>query len=317
MAGKTGREFLAVWEQLDGTSKNKLLQSLQDDPLFKQPQVTLRATKGATDIELIEATAPNIYSDIRLRPYLSYLYYYPTIQWSLDKTPDTDDYWVGLYDKDEKNDKKYLAYQWIYKTAQGSYKVGLLKNTTYKYGSNRFEEYEVRIFKHGYQRLDAQSNILRGIVNHLPTNPFTPGVENLLSSQESNQPDKELEGFLAGMGDTNTDAVAKSSPPEDALQQWTSFTPIQKQLMFPILEQDLLPDSIKKPDDRGTDRPEPNIYFVNSNKLVGVGKSSEAPSQIVLTITLNHSSTYTYPVVEVKDEVPSEKAWLGVYHIQR
>jgi len=311
MADKTAGELLAAWKQLDDSSKNTLLQSIQDDPLFEQPQVTSQVAKGATDIK---PTTPNIYSDIQLCPYLSYLYYYPIIQWSLDKTPDTDDYWVGLYEKDEKDDKKYLAYKWIHKTAQGSYKVGLLKTTAYKYGSNRCEEYEVRIFKHGYQRLHAKSNILRGIVNHLPTNPFTPDVEKLLSSQERNQSDKELESFLAAIEDSNTCVVAKSNSPVDVLEQWTNLTPTQKQLMFPILEQDSLPDSIKKPDERRTDRQEPNIYFANSSKI---RKSSEPPSQIVLTITLQYSYTYTYPIVEVENEVSSDKAWLGVYHIQR
>ena len=317
MADKTGVEFLAAWEQLDDASKNKLLQSIQDDPLFEQPRVTSRATKGAADIESIEATAPNVYSDIQLRPYLSYLYYYPTIQWSLDKTPDTDNYWVGLYAKDEKNDKKYLAYQWILKTAQGSYKVGKLKTTEYKYGSSRIEEYEVHIFKQGYQRLDAQSNILRGVVSHLPTNIFSPGAGKLISSQDRRQSDEELNSFLAGIqGDANTTALAKFSSPADALKQWATFTPIQKQLMFPILEQDSLPETIKKPGDRGTDHPEPNVYFADHSKLGGVTDPSEAPSQIVLTITLDYSSTYTYPEVDVENEVPSEGAWLGVYRTQ-
>ncbi|XP_065900952.1 uncharacterized protein [Dysidea avara] len=317
MADKTGVEFLAAWEQLDDASKNKLLQSIQDDPLFEQPRVTSRATKGAADIESIEATAPNVYSDIQLRPYLSYLYYYPTIQWSLDKTPDTDNYWVGLYAKDEKNDKKYLAYQWILKTAQGSYKVGKLKTTEYKYGSSRIEEYEVHIFKQGYQRLDAQSNILRGVVSHLPTNIFSPGAGKLISSQDRRQSDEELNSFLAGIqGDANTTALAKFSSPADALKQWATFTPIQKQLMFPILEQDSLPETIKKPGDRGTDHPESNVYFADHSKLGGVTDPSEAPSQIVLTITLDYSSTYTYPEVDVENEVPSEGAWLGVYRTQ-
>ena len=111
--------------------------------------------------------------------YLSYPYYYPTIQCGLDKILDTDDYWVGLYERD---DKKYLAYQWLQRQlkAQGSYKVGKLGNTPYKYRSNWFEEYEVHIFRYGYQCLDVQSNILRGIVNDLPTKPITTIQVNLV-----------------------------------------------------------------------------------------------------------------------------------------
>ena len=77
-------------------------------------------------MHLIKVTVPHIYSNIQLHPYLSYLYYYPIVQWSLDKIPDTDDYWVELYDKNERDDKKYLAYQWLHKAAQGSYKVAVL-----------------------------------------------------------------------------------------------------------------------------------------------------------------------------------------------
>ena len=311
MAGNVGAEFCAGWKKLDNTSKNKLLSTIQADPVF-QPRVT-SAEKRTADIESIEATPPNVYSNIQLYPYLSYLYYYPTIHWSLDKTPDTDDYWVGLYDKNEKDDKKYLAYQWIYKAAQGSYKVGKLGNTAYKYGSSRFEEYEVRIFRHGYQRLDAKSNVLRGIVNHLPTNPFTLDAKKLLSSRKREQPDKELESFLVGIhGDIDTGTL---SSPEVALKKWSGFTPIQKHLMFPILEQDSLPDTLTKPDERGTDRPEPNVHLANRSKLGGIAECNEAPSQIVLTITLDHSCTYTYPEVDVEDEVPSEGAWLGLYRI--
>ena len=327
MAGNSGNTFLAGWNQLDDTSKNKLLQTLQDDPLF-QPQVPLQienalqieneayispqVKKIAADIHSIEAKAHNIFTDIQLYPYCSSLYYYPTIHWSLDKTPDTDDYWVRLYDKDEKDNKQYLAYQWIHKAAQGSYKVGKLKTTASKYGSNRFEEYEVRIFKHGYQRLHAQSNVLRGIVNHLPANPFTPGAKKL-SSQKRGQSDKELESFLVGIqGDTTTGTF---SSPEDTVNKiWNGFTPNEKSLMFPILEQDTLPDVIKKADNKGTDRPEPNLHFNDHNKL-GVDDCSETPSQIVLTITLDYSYAYVYPEINVEDGVPSEKAWLGVYHI--
>ena len=321
MAGNSGNAFLAGWKQLDDTSKNKLLQTLQDDPIFQPQVLALRIRneayvsprgkkKVAADIHSIEAKAHHIFTDIQLYPYCSSLYYYPTIHWSLDKTPDTDDYWVGLYDKDEKDDKKYLAYQWIYKAAQGSYKVGKLKTTASKYGSNRFEEYEVRIFKHGYQRLDAKSNVLRGIVNHLPTNPFTPGAKKL-SNKKRGQSDKTLENFLVGIqGDTTTNSTFSSN--EDALKKWSGFTPNEKHLMFPILEQDALPDMIKKADDRGTDRLEPNLHFAD---LGHVDDYSETPSQIVLAITLDYSYAYIYPEIEVENEVPSEEAWLGVYHI--
>jgi len=330
MAENPGNTFLAGWKQLDDTSKNKLLQTLQDDLQFQsQPQAPLQITdeafkKGAADIFSIETEAHHIYSDIQLYPYCSSLYYYPTIQWSLDKTPDTDDYWVGLYDKNEKDNKKYLAYQWIHKAAQGSYKVGKLKTTASKYGSDRLEEYEARIFKHGYQRLNAQSNILRGIVNHLPTAPFTQSTEKLLTGQKKGQSDKELESFLVGI-QRDTTTTCNFSSNEDAVKKWNGCTPNEKYLMFPILEQDTLPDVVKKADDRGTDRLEPNLHFDDHNKLGSskklhskpgvVDDCSDVPSQIVLTIALDYSYAYVYPEIDVEYGVPSEGAWLGMYHI--
>ena len=93
MTGNSGSKFLAGWKQLDDTSKNKLLKALQDDPPF-QPRDIPQVKKGAVHMHLIKVTVPHIYSNIQLHPYLSYLYYYPIVQWSLDKTLDTDDYWV-------------------------------------------------------------------------------------------------------------------------------------------------------------------------------------------------------------------------------
>ena len=57
------------------------------------------------------------------------------------------------------------------------------------------------------------------------------------------------------------------------------------------------------------------VYFADHSKLKGVDDCSEIPNQTVLAITLDYSYMYTYPEVYVEDEVSSEGAWLGVYHI--
>ena len=314
MAEKSEDVFLDDWKQLDDIGKDQLLRKVEDDPIFQPLPLRLKnklsqaKQKIAADIDSIQAKARDIYNNIQLRPHSSSLKYYPTIQWSLDKTPDTDDYWVGLYDKDEKNDKKYLAKRRIHKIAQGSYKVGKLKTTEFKLGGIRFEEYEARIFRRDYQRLDAQSNVLRGIVNHLPTNPFTPGTEKLLSGQKRGQSDKELESFPVRIqGDTTTHHFGS---PDDALKTWSGFSPNEKCSLFPNLEQDTLSDDIEREDDD-----EPDFPGDDQNKLGYVDDYSEAPSHIVLTITLDRSSAYVYPEVNVENEIPIEKAWLGVYSI--
>jgi len=326
MDGNTVGEFLAGWRELDDVNKDKLLASLKDDPML-QPRVTFPDKIETVDEDPIGTPVPKIFVDIQLCPYISYCFYYPTIHWSLDKTPDTDNYWVGLYNKNEKDDKKYLAYQWIYKAAKGSYKVSKLKTTAYILGSSRHEEFEVRIFKDEYQRLDAETNILRGVVNQLPTDTLTK-VEKLLSRKDTPEFDKDL---LTGLLDTSLSTQSFSL--RDVNETWNEFTPNRKKLIYPILEQDSLPDAIKKPDDRGTDRPEPNVYFAERSKLevddhsnvrpmVHLPKYLElmddghekAPSKIVLTITLNHSSTHINSEVDVHDEVLCEGAWLGLYH---
>jgi len=313
MAEKSEHVFLDEWKQLDDIGKDQLLRKVEDDPIFQPLPLRIKnklsqAKKKVADS--IQTKARDVYNNIQLRPHSSSLKYYPTIQWSLDKTPDTDDYWVGLYDKDEMDDKKYLAKQRIHKTAQGSYKVGKLKTTEFKLGSNRFEEYEARIFKRGYQRLHAQSNVLRGIVNYLPTNPFTPGTEKLLSGQKRRHSDKELESFPVGIrGDATTHNFGS---PDDALKTWSGFTPNEKRSLFPHLEQDTLSDEIEMEDDKGTD---PNLPTDDQNKLGYIDDYCEVPSHIVLTITLDRSSAYVYPEIDVEKEIPIEKAWLGVYNI--
>jgi len=106
----------------------------------------------------------DVYDGIQLYSYYSYLYYYPTMHWSLDKTPETNDYWVGVYKKGAA-DNEYLTYQWVKKTAQGSYYIGKLNTTAGEASQYRSEEFELRIFKGNYQRLDAATNILGASVS--------------------------------------------------------------------------------------------------------------------------------------------------------
>ena len=66
----------------------------------------------------------------------------------------------------------YITYAWVGKEAKGSYYVGKLSVGKGQKSVNRSEQYELRMYN-GNQRLDAESNILRGDVFVSPSNPFT------------------------------------------------------------------------------------------------------------------------------------------------
>ena len=89
------------------------------------------------------------------------------MQWFLDKTPDTDDYWVEIY-KVGDSDKNYLTYQWLQRKAQGSYKIGKLSSKSGSLKRNRHDKFELRLFKGNYKRVDAVTNILHGRVHSPP-----------------------------------------------------------------------------------------------------------------------------------------------------
>ena len=164
MADKIG-EFLTSWQQLGSDEKAKGIAAFT---VQSQVEDTKRELKTTTKSDEFSS---KVYDGIQLYSYYSYLYYYPTMHWSLDKTPDTDDYWVGIYEKGAADDK-YLAYQWVKKAAQSSYYIGKLSTTVGPgvKSTNRSEEYELRIFKGDYQRLDAATNVLRGRILNAPCN---------------------------------------------------------------------------------------------------------------------------------------------------
>ena len=93
--------FLASWQQLSNDDKTKSLAAFAKQP---QVQATKRDSKATTEC------LSTVYDGVQLYSYYSYLYYYPTMHWSLDKTPETDDYWVGIYKKGAADDQ-YLTYQ--------------------------------------------------------------------------------------------------------------------------------------------------------------------------------------------------------------
>lgn len=308
MADKVGL-FLSSWQQLGIDDRKKGLSAF-----IKQPQAqaaTLKETKAIT------ACPSTVYSGVQLSSYYSSFYYYPTMHWSLDRTPDDDTYWVGIFKGDAKN-TDYIAYQYIKKTAQGSYYVGKLSTTTgVTVASLHLDEFELRIFK-GQQRLQAETNKLRGVIDVSPTDSFASNASDLLVELDSKQPDAETLDFICAIEDSRNGAFDGVPSLIDVHEVWNSFTSHQQQLLFPILEQGSLPDEITKPGPQHLDWPEPKIRFAGlGESFLETADESNTPDKIVLTITLNESYTYAYPQVYVKQEIPRPNAWMGMYYTQR
>ena len=309
--------FLCSWQQLSPKHKAEGL----DIFATKEKESTLYPTSKTFSA----ASAPaKTYDDVHLYSYYSYLYYYPTMSWFLDRTPETDDYWVGIYPKGAKHNE-YITYQWLKKTAQGSYYVGKLSTTAGKESRDRSEEFELRLFKGDYQFVDTDTNVLRGTIQHAPTDPDDPDYASKMAIPEGEEFDpgtREVIDAIKKFEFRGSPAEGKnlSSSLQDLRGQWNVFTQSQQQLLLPVLEQEALPDRIKKPDPIALDRPEPKMCFPNLGKAEAPPLAkymATAPEKIVLTISLNYSYTYIYPVVNVVRSVPEKRAWIGVYHSER
>ncbi len=183
---------------------------------------------------------------------------------------------------------------------------------------NRYDEFELRIFQ-GNQRLKAETNKLRGVINIAPTDPFASNSSKLLADLASIKPDAETLDFINAI-ENPTGAFQGQFSLEDSYKQWDSFTPYQQQLIFPILEHGCLPDEITNAGPKHLDWPEPNIRFTDlgeSQFLKAADNPGAGPDKIVLTITLNGAYTYVYPQVYVQQEIPKSNAWMGMYYPQR
>ena len=308
--------FLYSWQQLDAKDKSNGLDAFADKPMRDVATASLRM---ATDADL-QVGPTTTYDGVQLYSSYNYLYYYPTMHWHLDQTPETDDYWVGIFPKEAKN-TEYITYQWLKKTAQGSYKIGKLKtNAAGVESRERFEEFELRLFKGDYQCIDAVTNVLRGTIEDSPTDPD----EKTRRAVECEQLDPETREFVQAIQtfeslDTPPEATHSLSL-QDLCKKWDAFTPLQKQLLLPVLEQEALPDHLKRADPKALpDRPEPKIYFPDLGNVEALEEAQDpkAPNKIVLSITLNSSYTYIYPVVNVVEGAPPSRAWMGVYYTQR
>ena len=95
MANKV-QDFLSSWKKLSLCDKNQLLSALKQSDLNEAVELKSASkfpdkAAGPTSIE------DQVYDGVKLYSYYSYLYYYPTMHWSLNRSPETDDYWVGMF----------------------------------------------------------------------------------------------------------------------------------------------------------------------------------------------------------------------------
>ena len=120
------RSAVSSWRRLDKLGKQKSLKELKlqlaqesDSASDGEPELeeiggkTNATSQGApstsrievdSDPDLLEKQSLKIYENVHLFPNSSYLYYYPAIHWSLDKTPDSEDYWIGIYERGAPDD---------------------------------------------------------------------------------------------------------------------------------------------------------------------------------------------------------------------
>lgn len=305
--------LVSGWRQLNDEERRDFYESVN---------IVSEHSRSVDDDELpneFETAAKTDFSTIKneilLYSRYNYLYYYPTISWNLDKTPDTSNYWVGIYRVGETDNKKYITYKNIGKKATGSYYVAKLEVTAFLNKRKRSEEFELRIFStSGYdKRLPATTNILRGIVHDVPalvtdgtveledTHPVSPKHQAFITALEMVQvPDKEL--FMS----------VHSYSKEDLRKLWSEFDSNEQQLLLPMLEQDCLPHHVRTPSLLRDERP--SVPW--EGEFEATSKASGKPEEITLTIKLDHSYTYVYPVVNVKSHLVGN-TWLGLWRAKR
>ena len=307
------QDFLSSWKRSSLHDKNQLLSSLKQGDLNEAAGLT---SASKLSDKVVAAGKDQAYQGIKLSCYYSYLYYYPTMHWSLDQPPETDDYWVGIFRKDA-SDSDYLTYQWVGKAAQGSYSIGEIKRTHGNLEMGYYmDEYELRIFR-GNTRLNfAKTNEMRGSVVVAPTDPLPLAENEDFESDTYLAKDSYLQA-IESLDEANV--VGSQISKEDVHAKWSSFTPMQKQLLYPVLKHSSFPDEKRNPAPKlSTDWPEPKVLFSDLGKVAQLEHpDTDSPSEIVLNITLGDSYSYVYPKLEVTETVGSKYAFMGLYRTQR
>ena len=330
------RGVVSAWRKLDRQRKQDSLAELRkelehrDDILAEESvegdaaeidQDIQSSSNGATVVE----PHTKVFEDVHLFSSPSYLYYYPTVHWSMDKTPDTNDYWLGVYEKGAPDDR-YLAYHWISQVAKGSYKVGRLRTTAGKVATNRTDVFELRMFNGSRRCLKAKSNQLVGAVLSTAINLYSRRslqTEEEIDSKAVVEPSTSITEAIDGL--TVSDAEENESGGGGLMEMLTFgfLSDLEKGKVLHLLEQELLSDKITDEDDEIIDRREPNREFSDLRKdHQGQSKGSivtdeNAPTKIILEISLDYAKMYVYPSLHTSAAIHQNKAWFGVYKAKR
>ena len=267
-----------------------------------------------------------VYENVHLFSGSSYLYYYPAMQWSMDKSPDGDDYWIGMYEKGAANDD-YLAHHWIGKVASGSYKVGRLKTTAGKVGTNRFDVFELRMFNGTRRCLKTKSNNLVGAVLSKALNPYSCQWQLTEEEIDSKQITKTLPEDYESVDKPDNSDEDKDESFVDKLKE-TFVSRREEGKLSHLLEQKFLSDEITDKGEEIVSRNEPKYEFPNLGK-VALSKEQpspesasesvavDAPTKIVLEISLKYCIMYIDPTLNTAAKITQNEAWFGVYKANR
>ena len=345
------RSAVSSWRRLDKLGKQKSLKQLKlqlaeesSDSNASDGESDLEETDGDANattthgesqdtLSRIEADSDSdqteehlkVFENVHLFSSSSYMYYYPTMHWSMDKTPDSDDYWIGIYERGAPDDK-YIAHHWIGMVAKGSFRVGKLETTAGKVGTNRTDVFELRMFKGSQRCLQAKTNNLVGSVLCTAVIPYSGKslkTEEELHAKEVAETASCIQQAFDESEETNEAAEDQSNGGfMDKLKNAFSFH--EKGKLLHRFEQEFLSDEITKKED-SVDRPEPKDEYGDQLGKSTLSKQSSGtsatmdstPSEIVLEISLNYSNIYVYPMLRTTAAIEQKKAWFGVYKANR
>ena len=335
------RSAVSTWRRLDKLGKQKSLEELKlqlaeesDSASDGEPELeetdgnaNTTTSQGAPDSSRIEADSDpdseehlKVYENVHLFPNSSYLYYYPAMHWNLDKTPDSEDYWIGIYERGAPDDK-YIAHHWIGKVAKGSFRIGKLATTAGKVGTNRTDVFELRMFNGSQRCVQAKTNNLVGSVLCTAVIPYSGKslkTEEELQAKEVTETASYVQQTFDESEETKEAAEDQSDGGfMDKLKNAFSF--LEKGKLLHRFEQEFLSDEITEKDD-GIDRPEPKDEYADLGKSTSSQQppiTADAPSEIVLEISLNYSNMYVYPMLHTTAATEQKKAWFGVYKADR
>ena len=295
-------QFLSSWNELRSEDKAEALREFEFKPLpqFQPPSPTASATEPPED------STQETRDGIQLYSYYSYLCYYPTIRWKLDKNPETDDYWIGVYEAGAANNE-YTAYLWIGRAAEGSYDVGCLNTAAGKQSNERRDKFELRLFNGDCQITDVETNTLLGNVLHAHTRDILE-VRPPVTVEEPRTFFTDIRPFVQQSGDVTPKPWA--SLRGMLLHLWDELWSSEQQHLYPFLEHYSHSNSVRNPENR----PEPKLCFGSCSKKIFGPYATTYPQ---LTFGTTHSFAYIYPAVNVIEAIPSAYAYIGLCETKR